>query len=114
MKITNIIIQDSQNKNKRLTAKIFIQDSNKPLVRHFGSKNAYTFFDGADDTKRNNYIKRHSKNNENWQDITTPGALSRYVLWSLRNQKNIQTLIKQKFNIPNVSINISKKKSQNL
>lgn len=30
---------------------------------------------------RRRYIERHSRGNENWNDPTTAGALSRWILW---------------------------------
>lgn len=30
---------------------------------------------------RRRYIERHSRGKENWNDPTTPGALSRWILW---------------------------------
>ena len=49
-------------------------------VVHFGYKGSTTYIDGADDTARRNYIKRH-RVNEDWTDGQSPGALSRYLLW---------------------------------
>ena len=46
---------------------------------HFGSKNSSTYLDHNDKTKRSNYIKRHSVN-ENWDEVNA-GSLSRYLLW---------------------------------
>lgn len=47
---------------------------------HFGYAGSQTYLDHHDKTKRENYLKRH-KANENWNSPTTPGALSRYLLW---------------------------------
>jgi hypothetical protein len=48
---------------------------------HFGSSTSQTYLDHHDKTKRENYLKRHSKNSENWNNPATPGALSRWLLW---------------------------------
>jgi hypothetical protein len=32
--------------------------------------------------KRSNYIARHSRGHENWEDPMTAGALSRWILWN--------------------------------
>ena len=47
---------------------------------HFGSSTSQTYLDHHDKEKRANYLKRH-KVNENWNNPTTPGALSRHLLW---------------------------------
>ena len=55
---------------------------------HFGSKHGFTFIDGATDLQKENYLKRHSVN-EDWTEITA-GSLARYILWNGRNiNKNI-------------------------
>jgi len=48
---------------------------------HFGAAGSQTYLDHHDKTKRENYLKRHSKNNENWNNPTSAGALSRHLLW---------------------------------
>ena len=53
------------------------KEPNKKI--HFGSKNSSTYLDNADKTKRSNYIKRHSIN-ENWDEVNA-GSLSRFLLW---------------------------------
>jgi len=49
----------------------------------FGSKSSHTFLEGATEQKRDAYLARHSKNNENW-NTASAGALSRWILWSSR------------------------------
>ena len=68
-------IEPSTRKDKRFMA-IF---KNGQIV-HFGSKTGSTYIDHHDKIKRDNYIKRHSKN-ENWNDPYSAGALSRWILW---------------------------------
>jgi hypothetical protein len=48
----------------------------------FGSKGSTTRISGATDIQQENYLKRHSVN-ENW-DAINPGSLSRYILWSAK------------------------------
>jgi hypothetical protein len=57
-----------------------------PKDRHkiaFGSKDGFTYADGADEKTKLNYIKRHQVN-ENWNKINA-GSLSRYILWSKKS-----------------------------
>tara|TARA_R100000951_G_scaffold115716_1_gene124731 strand:+ start:4093 stop:4386 length:294 start_codon:yes stop_codon:yes gene_type:complete len=48
---------------------------------HFGSKGSSTFIDHKDQKKKDAYLARH-KVNENWNDPTSAGALSRWLLWN--------------------------------
>ena len=56
---------------------------------HFGSKGSSTFLDNQDEEKKKNYLARH-KVNEDWSSPTTPGALSRWILW---NKKTLSASI---------------------
>ena len=47
---------------------------------HFGAAGSQTYLDHHDKTKRENYLKRH-RVNEDWDNPTSPGALSRWLLW---------------------------------
>lgn len=65
---------------------------------HFGAAGSQTYLDHHDKEKRANYLKRH-KVNENWNNPTSPGALSRHLLWgdSTSLMMNINDF-KKKFN----------------
>jgi hypothetical protein len=56
---------------------------------HFGQKGSSTYPDHKDDDKKDAYLKRH-KANENWNEPTSAGALSRWILW---NKKTISASI---------------------
>jgi hypothetical protein len=62
--------------------------SNHKVV-HFGQKGSSTYPDHKDDEKKKNYLSRH-KENESWNEPTTPGALSRWILW---NKKSLSASI---------------------
>ena len=49
----------------------------------FGSKGSLTYSNGATEKQKENYIARHSVN-ENWNKINA-GSLSRYILWSKKS-----------------------------
>ncbi len=70
-----MIIKPSTMKNKRLMA-IFKNN----VIVHFGLRNGSTYIDHQNKIKRDNYLKRHLKN-ENWNDPYSAGALSRWLLW---------------------------------
>ena len=49
-------------------------------VVHFGAKGSKTYLDHGDKAKREAYLARH-RDNENWTNPYSPGALSRWLLW---------------------------------
>lgn len=71
--------------------------SNHKVV-HFGLKGSETFLDHKDEKKKDAYIARHRKN-ENWNDPTTPGALSKYLLWNLPTLAQSIAYFKKKFKL---------------
>lgn len=87
-------IQASTRKDKKLMA-IF---ANGKIV-HFGSKGSKTYLDHGDKVKRSAYIARH-KVNEDWSNVYSSGALSRYLLWgdSTSLEANHQAFMRR-FNI---------------
>lgn len=87
-------IEKAQNPNKRLRATF-----SDGTITEFGTKNGNTFIDHKNTNLKKNYIARHSKLNENWNDPTTAGALSRYILWEKENIKDSISEFKKKFNI---------------
>ena len=83
----------SPNTNKRFRAIIGAKHID------FGSPNAYTYVDGADENKRFNYLKRHSNNpleRNKINDFTkiTASLLAAHLLWgeSKSIQKNLDKL----------------------
>ena len=53
----------------------------KELVVSFGAKNYSDFTKHKDEERKKRYLERHEKN-EDWDDPTTPGVLSRWILWN--------------------------------
>ena len=74
-------LQKSTRKNKKWN--VVFDYQNKTYNIHFGAKNYQDFLMTGDETKRQNYIKRHQVS-ENWNDITTAGYWSRWILWNKR------------------------------
>ena len=93
-----VIIEKRDRQNKRYKA-VFFDDGKKIKTTHFGLDTGSTFIDHKDEDKKKAYIARHSKNNEDWNDYTSAGSLSRYILW---NKTTLQASIKDyknKFNL---------------
>ncbi len=65
---------------------------------HFGLKGSSTFLDHKDNKKKDAYLARH-KANENWNDPTTAGALSRWLLWNLPTLSASIAFFKKKFKL---------------
>jgi len=72
-------IEPSDKKLKKYVAIFSIDEKVKEI--HFGSAGSSTYIDHKDDKKKAAYLSRH-KVNENWNDPTSAGALSRYILWN--------------------------------
>jgi len=110
MNIKELIIKNNPNApkdSKRLIA-FFIMEDGKTKRKKFGQyQSGGTFFDGATQEKREAYIKRHQAR-ENFNDIMTAGALSRWILWEDTNRSKLEKLINRKFGIKKVKIQITK------
>ena len=71
-----IIIKKSSMAGKKYDA---IIDGKKTV--HFGAVGMSDFTLHKDPERKQRYIDRH-KANENWNDYTTPGFFSRWLLWN--------------------------------
>lgn len=91
-----ISIKPSTNKDKKLMA-TFEQDNGRQVTTHFGASG---YFDYTKYYKQNKEIAKQKKEsylarhrvNEDWNDVTSPGALSRWILW---NKPTIEQSIKK-------------------
>lgn len=94
-----LYIYDSATNNKRFVA-VFVENDIIKFTSNFGSKTGSTFIDHGDIIKRANYLKRHAALNEDWNNPTSPGALSKWILWGESDDiyKNIE-LFKKRFKL---------------
>ena len=76
----------------------FITDKNRSKVVSFGAAGMKDYTKHKDKSRQERYIKRHKKN-EHWNSPMTPGALSRYVLWSSPSLKQGISNYKRKFRL---------------
>ena len=76
----SVVISRSTKKDKKLMAVFNFPDGRKKTT-HFGGKgySDYTIHNDKDRKKR--YDTRHSSR-EDWEDFTTAGALSKWILWN--------------------------------
>lgn len=96
------ILKPSNKKEKKL---MIITPSGRTI--HFGSKGCGDFikyskrdYDLAD-MKKESYIKRHSKLNENWSEkgLETAGFWARWILWNKRTLQSSIDDVNKRFNI---------------
>jgi len=95
-----VTISKSPRNDKRFVAVFRSVDGNKIKTTHFGLKNPKigTFIDHKNDELKKNYLKRH-KENENWNDPQSAGALSRWILWNKKSYNDSVNDYKSKFKL---------------
>jgi hypothetical protein len=118
MKIERVEVIPSSRSDKRAMAVFYFEGTDKTKKVHFGSPNAYTYYDGATAEKKENYLKRHEVN-EDWVSPLTAGFWARWMLWSFKKTSIhvIKKLIKRKsdLEIPTINIDLpSSKKPKTL
>ena len=91
------IKKDIDGKHK-MVATFKNKTTGRTKTTHFGAL-GYTDFikSGGDTEKKKLYLNRH-KAKENWNDPTTAGALSKYILWNKPTLKSSIDDYKKKFN----------------
>lgn len=98
-----VALMPSDRPGKKLKA-VFVT-GHGTLTRHFGAEGHgdYVMYYEASPTvareKRRQYIARHGKGGETWDDPTTPGALSRYLLWEKPTLKQAVAAFKKRFGV---------------
>lgn len=80
-KPTSVEIKRSTNKEKKLMA-IFTYPDGKTKTTHFGARGMSDYTKHGDKERMERYVDRHDNGREDWNDPTTAGALSRWVLWN--------------------------------
>ena len=92
-----LIIKPSNIKEKKYTA-IFYDGDRKVKTTHFGSKGMSDFTKHKDPERKKRYLARHRKN-ENWNDMYSAGALSRWILWGETTLTKSIASFKKRFNL---------------
>ena len=89
-------IEKSDRPEKKLQA-IFENIKTKRQKKvHFGQAGASDFTINKDPERKKRYIERHKKR-ENWDDLTSAGALSKHILWNKTTLKESIADFKKKF-----------------
>ena len=76
----HVVIDGSPKKEKKLRAVFTFPDGRKKTT-HFGGKGYSDYTIHKDEKRKNRYDVRHAKR-EDWEDFTTAGALSKWILWN--------------------------------
>jgi len=74
-----IQLDKSNITTKKYKAIFYDKTRRKVLTVHFGQAGANDYTRSHDDEAKERYLNRHSK--EDWEDFTTAGSLSRWLLW---------------------------------
>ena len=72
--------------------------TNKNKNVYFGAAGMSDYTIHKDEARKQRYINRHQKN-ENWNDINTAGAWSRWLLWNKPSIRASYSDIKSRFNL---------------
>lgn len=75
-------IESSRIKDKKLTAIFHDRVHDRTKTVHFGAVGYEDYTTHKDPKRKERYLERHGRGREDWDDPTTPGALSRWVLWN--------------------------------
>lgn len=100
-KIRLVSIKRSPKKDKKFVATFEI--NGRLSQTHFGAK-GYQNYGGVgkerhmSEERKRRYIQRH-KARENWNDPTTAGSLSRWILWDKPTFAQGVTSFKKRFNL---------------
>lgn len=99
----NVTIKKSNVEGKKYAAIFINPKTGRKNTVNFGAQGYqdYTMLSSNDRKKRrNNYINRHAgAARENWDDITTPGFWSRWLLWNKKTLKSSAEDIERRFNV---------------
>ena len=74
-------ISRSTRDGKKFMAVFTNNRTGRTKTTHFGAANYSDYTIHKDPQRKKLYLNRH-RSNENWNDPTTAGALSRWVLWN--------------------------------
>lgn len=83
----SVTISRSSNPKKKLMAVFTDSEGNKIKTTHFGQRGASDYTKHGDKERMKRYLERHgggttTSTKEDWEDPTTAGALSRWILWN--------------------------------
>ena len=90
----SVTISRSTRAGKKYMAVFMINGKKK--TTHFGQSGAEDYTQHHDEDRKRRYIQRH-RARENWNDPTSAGALSRYILWEHKSFRTAVSSFKRRF-----------------
>ena len=96
--IKSVVIKKSTNKKKKYMAIFKDKNGKKVKTTHFGAAGMSDYTKHKDPERKKRYLNRHKKR-ENWNDFTSAGSLSRYILWGEPTLRKSIEVFKKKFNL---------------
>ena len=83
---------------------VFTYNDGRTKTTHFGAKGMSDYTIHKDPERKKRYITRHRKR-ENWDDYTSAGSLSRYILWGEPTLRASKDAYLKRFNLKEVKSN---------
>ena len=96
-KPVSVVIKKSSKPEKKLMA-IFTLKNGRKRTTHFGLSGADDYTKTRDKQQKQRYLSRH-RQNENWNNPVSAGALSRWILWNKETRGASITDYKKRFNL---------------
>ena len=93
-----IVIKKSTKSKKKKMATFTNSQTNRKKTTHFGAAGMSEYTKHKDKVRKSRYLARHKKR-ENWNDCSTAGALSRWILWGEPTLKASIKKFKNKFKL---------------
>jgi len=95
-----MLVDLKKSTNPKKKYMVIIYDNNKKKIRtiHFGAAGMSDLTLHKNLKRQKAYLDRHRKN-ENWNDILTAGAWSRWLLWNKNSLDASKKDISKRFNI---------------
>lgn len=97
-KIIKVKISKSPLPKKKLTAVFYNKEGKIVKTQHFGAAGYSDYTINKDDERKARYLARHKKR-EDWNDFTSAGSLSRWILWEEKNYNTAKKKYKKRFNL---------------
>lgn len=91
-------IKKSHRKDKKFDA-VFETPQGRTKVTPFGAAGMSDYTKHKNKTRKQRYLNRHSGMGEHWNDPTTAGSLSRFVLWNKKTLKASIADYKRRFHL---------------
>lgn len=92
-----ISVRESTQPDKKYMA-TFEMPNGREKTTHFGAAGYSDFRTNRSEARKQAYLKRH-RATENWDDPTTAGSLSRWLLWSEPTLTAAISKFKRRFNL---------------